>query len=195
MPNVEMWFPVSIYTENELFSAEQNQLWTDHSLGIKEKIASAHNNWQGGTYTTHESRDYHVKTDPVFTDLIKKITECVNDFAKKHVCDGTYECQHAWLNIADTNNFQEFHTHNGSIFSLVYYISAPPGSGRIIFEDPKEPDMMPLKNIKKDSALSYHRIHYTASPGSLIIFRSYLRHMVEPGKNTESRISISMNFG
>jgi len=193
--NVEMWFPVSIYSEKELFSAEQNKLWTDYILNLKTTVPSAHNNWQGGTYTTHESREYYLKSDPMFAPLVEKITDRVNSFARKHGCDGIYECQHAWINVADSNNFQEFHTHNGSIFSLVYYVSAPEGSGRILFEDPKEPDMMPLKSIKHDSPLSYQRIHYKAEEGCVIIFRSYLRHMVEPGTNITPRISISMNFG
>jgi uncharacterized protein (TIGR02466 family) len=98
------------------------------------------------------------------------------------------------MNISKAGDYQEFHTHNANVFSAVYYVSAPEGSGRILFEDPKEPDMFPLKSIQKKNQLSYTRINYTPTPGLLLIFRSYLRHCVEPGTNTEPRISIALNF-
>ena len=194
MGKVELWFPIGIYQERELFSSDQNNQWAEYALSIKDKIPSQSNGWQGNTYTTHAA-EYVLKTDPVFAPLINKITEHVNYFAKQHGDQSNYSCQHAWLNIADEGNSQEFHTHNGSIFSLAYYITAPEGSGRIIFEDPKEPDMMPLKGIGTTNDLSFTRIGYAPEQGFLLIFRSYMRHMVESGFNKTPRISISMNFG
>ena len=43
----------------------------------------------------------------------------------------------AWLNINSEGTFQEFHTHNNAIFSCVYWVAAPVGSGKLIFEDLK----------------------------------------------------------
>ena len=98
------------------------------------------------------------------------------------------------MNIATGSKWQEFHAHNGNVFSAVYYVSVPEGSGRIVFEDPKEPDMCPIKTKENRNQLRYSRTGYTPETGTLIIFRSYLRHSVEPGKNTEPRISIAMNY-
>jgi uncharacterized protein (TIGR02466 family) len=191
---VEICFPVTIFNEKELFSTEQNKIWADYSLELKKTVPSAHTGWYGGTYTTFDSNQYNLKNDPMFTELINAVTVKVNEFAKEHGSDTTYDCQHAWVNIADKDNYQEFHTHIGSVFSVVYYVSVPEGSGKIVFEDPKEPDMMPLRDVKNQTPLSYRRIFYPSETGSLVIFRSYLRHMVEPGTNIEPRISISMNF-
>jgi uncharacterized protein (TIGR02466 family) len=193
MANVELWFPVAIYSENNLFSKEQNAIWTKYLLDKKETVSCGGEDWYGNTYTTHGSK-YNVKKDPEFAQLITTITEHVNEFAKLHNCNESYECSYAWANIADANSFQEFHTHNGSIFSLVYYVAAPEGSGQIVFEDPKEPDMKPLKTVKQRNQLSFTKISQPATEGGLIIFRSYMRHLVQPGTNTTPRISISMNF-
>jgi uncharacterized protein (TIGR02466 family) len=76
----------------------------------------------------------------------------------------------------------------------VYYISAPEGSGKIVFEDPREPDMLPIKNIPSRNDLSYVKVGYEACEGTLLIFRSYLRHMVSLNLNTTPRISVAFNF-
>jgi uncharacterized protein (TIGR02466 family) len=111
-----------------------------------------------------------------------------------HGSTGIFSCDYSWVNIADAGQFQEFHTHNGNTFSLTYYITAPEGSGQIVFEDPKEPDMKPVKNITDRNTLSFIKTGIVPKQGSLIIFRSYLRHLVTPGTNATPRISVSMNF-
>jgi len=189
---VEMWFPVAIYLEDNLIPVEDNEKIKKHCLTIRDKTPSGGEDWMGGTYNTHGTHD--LRKDPEIMPLLDLITRHVNDFAKMHNCNANYKNGSAWLNISDKSNWQEFHTHNNAIFSAVYYIGAPEGSGKIIFEDPKEPDMFPLKNIKGKNTLSYTRISYPATEGTLVIFRSYLRHMVEPGVNTVPRISIAMNF-
>jgi uncharacterized protein (TIGR02466 family) len=192
MAEVALWFPVSIYHQPDLFTEEQNKIWEDAILRLKETTPNGGDGWIGDTYNTHCT--YDLRTDPLFEPLIAAVTEHVYEFSNMHGSKASYENGAAWANVSTGKNFQEFHTHNGSVFSAVYYISAPEGSGEIVFEDPKEPDMCPIKNIPSRNQLSFSRIGYPPKPGSLIIFRSYLRHMVEPGTNTENRISIAMNF-
>ena len=64
----------------------------------------------------------------------------------------------------------------------------------IVFEDPKQPDMLPITNIKERNDLTFQRVGYEAEERKLVIFRSYLRHMVEPCKNKSPRMSIAVNF-
>ena len=98
-------------------------------------------------------------------------------------------------NIVNTEGtHQEFHTHNGNIFSCVYWVKTPTGSGNLIFEDPKCPDMLPIRKLTGENDLNRQRICYAAVERRLIIFRSYLRHMVEPCKNKSPRMSIAVNF-
>ena len=189
---VELWFPTAIYIEDNLFSKEQNDAWAEHVLDYKKSIPSGGDGWFGDTYTTHGTFD--ILNDPVFAPLVESITSHVNKFAKMHGSTGVFSCDYSWVNIADAGQFQEFHTHNGNTFSLSYYITAPEGSGQIVFEDPKEPDMKPVKNIAERNTLSFIKTGIAPKQGSLILFRSYLRHLVTPGTNTSPRISVSMNF-
>ena len=72
----------------------------------------------------------------------------------------------------------------------MYWVAAPVGSGKLIFEDPKEPDMLQIRDIKSRNSLSFTRIGYEAEERKILIFRSYLRHMVEPCKNKTPRMTI-----
>ena len=189
---VETWFPVSIFVGLDVVDRQYNNVLHQRALEIKDSVVSGGQDWYGGTYTTHNR--YDLREDPVFSFLIDLVTEQVNRFAGAHNSNSTYTCGTCWLNIAEAGNYQEFHTHENSIFSAVYYVSAPSDSGNIIFCDPKEPDMFPLRNIVTQNQLSLKRVSYPAVDLSLLIFRSYLSHMVEPGQNQQPRISISMNF-
>jgi len=190
---IELWFPVAIYVADDLFSQQQNEIWKDCLLNLKKNKPSGGADWYGNTYTTHDS--YDLREEEKFKSLLDKITDCVQEFANAHNSTGQYNCEHFWANIALEKNYQEFHTHDGSIFSAVYYIEVPEGSGSIVFNDPKQPDMLPIKNINERNHLSFIRTKYLPKAGRLLIFRSYLSHMVEPGTNSSERISVSLNFG
>lgn len=193
MLKIEKWFPTTIYQETELFSHQQNLLWKNYCLDIQQQIASGGDEWEGGTYTSHNTR-YDVRRDAVFGPLVDAVQNHVFHYVKLHNSTKEYFCESAWLNISGKNTFQEMHTHNESTVSAVYYISTPPGSGKLVFEDPREPDMLPIKDISNRNDFSFVKIGYEVNEGTLIIFRSYLRHMVTMGRNSQPRISIAFNF-
>lgn len=192
MQKVEMWFPVAIYSAEDIITVEQNNTLRNHCLAIQSTTPSGGVEWIGGTYNTHQTHDLH--NDLQFQPVLDAVSYHVHQFAKMHNSAGTYTNNYSWMNISKAGDWQEFHTHNANVFSAVYYVSAPEGSGRILFEDPKEPDMFPVKEVQGKNQLSYTRIHYTPKSGLLLIFRSYLRHLVEPGTNIDPRISIALNF-
>ena len=191
MPNVELWFPVAIYKEENLISEEENAELVKYSLSLRDKIPSGGEDWYGDTYNTHGT--YDLRNDIKFRPLLNLISMHVNSFAKMHNSNGIYEISYAWLNINATNTYQELHTHNAAIFSCSYYLSAPVGSGGIVFEDPKEPDMFPLENVKYNE-LSFQQCEYPPIERRLIIFRAYLSHMVKPGNNISPRITAAFNL-
>lgn len=192
MPGVEMWFPVAIYRQDDLLTEEENEIIKRSCLEIQNKTPPGGKDWVGGTYNTHGT--HNLLKDSRFDNLFDKVLNCVHVFAEMHGSNGKYKNNYSWFNISGVGDWQEFHAHNGNIFSAVYYVAAPEGSGKIIFEDPKEPDMCSLKDVPEKNILSFNRVGYKPQARTLLIFRSYLRHLVEPGKNIEPRISIAMNF-
>jgi uncharacterized protein (TIGR02466 family) len=187
MPNIELWFPVPIYVENNLFDKKQNKEWANHILSLKDSCVDVNHIWVGSTISSIQTNRM---LDEKFDPLIKVVTSHVEKFAEYHQSYAKYECKNSWFNVNYKNTFQEFHCHVNNIFSAVYYVSAPKGSSNIIFEDPKEPDMF---SVKESIGLP-NRASYEAEEGKLIIFRSYLRHCVTQHKSNLPRISISFNF-
>ena len=192
MNNIEMWFPVAIYKQEDLLSVEENQILKDACIELEKTAPCGGADWVGGTYNTHGTFD--VSTDARFNILFSRVSEHVHKFAEQFGSKGSYKNDYSWFNIARQGAWQEFHTHNNNVFSAVYYIAAPLGSGNIVFEDLKEPDMCGLKNVPEKTLLSFTRVGYPATERMLIIFRSYVRHLVEPGTNSDPRISVAMNF-
>jgi len=189
---INTWFPTPIYIVENVISKKYNALLEKRSLEIKSEVENGASNWNCNTYNTLGTLD--LKSDPVFLDLIKEVEFHVKKFTEMHGSDYEYTCKDSWININCKNSYQEYHSHANSTFSAVYYITTPPKSGKIHFENPCEPDMLPIQGIKNPTELSFRTCHYEPQEGTLLIFRSYLRHMVELCKNETPRITAAFNF-
>lgn len=194
MPNIELWFPTPIYYADDILDENEINTLVNRSYDIKNNIKNGKGIWQCDVYTTFQT--YDVTKDNEFSNLISKISLHVNEFAKSFGSNYEYRCAEGWINIYDKNQYQEFHYHLGSTFSVVYYLSTPEGSGKLIFNNPLLPNMMPIKNItpNKDNTLILESCEYKAIKNRLIIFRSNLQHMVQQGTNQSDRISLAFNF-
>lgn len=192
MAEINLYFPTAIYVQQDMFGKEQNKIWSDRILDMQKNIPSGGVEWEGKTYTTHNT--FNLLEDETFAPLFEAVQLHINSFTKEHNSDFLHKCDSAWANINDPRTYQEYHTHPNSVFSCVYYPKVPEGSGSIAFESPTLPDMMPVLNIKERNDLTFERVAYTPKAGTLLIFRSYIRHCVREGTNTEPRISIALNY-
>lgn len=191
MAQIVQWFPTAIYSETNLLSEKNNLEILSVINDLRQEIIAGGEDWQGGTYTSHDR--HNLVRDTRFKSLINEVTNHANVFAKEHNSMAEFRCHTAWFNIGSKNNFQEYHYHAAATFSAVYYVKVPPGSGQIVFENPVQ-DMCPIEKIKDRNELSYIQIGYSPIERSLLIFRSYLRHMVKSGDFDGERISIAFNF-
>jgi len=188
----ELWFPTPIYYKDNILCERDRKKLIDRCYEIKKSIPSNHEKWKCKLYTSFQN--HNAINDPEFKTLLEEIKNNVNNFAKELGSNYEYDSSEGWINIYDATQYQEYHYHDSSIFSVIYYLSAPEGSGGTIFRSPLEPDMLPLKNVTENNNLNYKVCRYPATTNRLVIFRSYLEHMVEQGTNTEDRISLSFNF-
>lgn len=131
------------------------------------------------------------------TDDIKQFKLWVEDqvtlFAQNYGSTTTYSIKQCWANVYREGNFQETHYHPGWDFSAVYFLSAPEGSGNLIFESPLLPDMRPIKT-ENTFDLNNQAAIYKPIEGQLVIFRSNLRHGAYPHNNTDPRITLAFNL-
>ncbi len=186
------WFPVSILSVDNILSDADNQQIIDHVLDLKDFVPPGGSNWNCQMYTTIGTKN--LVEDPKFKLLVDLVSDYVHSYTSALESEFRYTCKEAWANVAEAGSFQESHFHATHTVSAVYYPSVPVGSGRIIFESPLEPDMLPLKDIRCYNNLTFRQAFYEPKPKRLLVFRSYLRHMVEMGTNTDPRISVAFNF-
>jgi uncharacterized protein (TIGR02466 family) len=189
---IQLWFPTSIYVEENLFSDHENNIFIEEIEKLKFKIKKGGNNWNTDVYNTCES--YDLQKNKILKKLCKKVEEHTNLFAKNFNSNHAYKISDSWFNYYNKNDFQETHHHANSIFSAVYFFTKPQNSGKLSFENPIEPDMLPLKNITEINNLNCLSCNYDCMPKTLIIFRSNIRHMVSRGNNESPRITAAFNL-
>jgi uncharacterized protein (TIGR02466 family) len=189
---IQMWFPTSIYVEENIVSDEENDSFITEIEKLKSKITVGGRNWNTDVYNTCDT--YDLRKNKILKNLCKKIEEHTNIFANSFNSQHNYKITDCWFNYYNKNDFQETHHHANSIFSAVYFFSNPTNSGKLSFENPIEPDMLPLKNITEINNLNCLGCDYTPAPKTLIIFRSNIRHMVSRGNNIEPRITAAFNL-
>ena len=148
-------------------------------------------------YTSYASLDDLPRRDAALGDLAKLLGKhaaafaagCAFDLARKPKLD----C--LWVNLLNGGGHHSAHIHPHSIISGTFYVEAPPGAGAIRFEDPRLPMMMAAPQRRADAPETL-RSFVTIKPeaGMLLLWESFLRHEVLPGKAKAERLSISFNF-
>jgi len=186
------YFPQAFYiAEDVLGNSYLNDL-QQHAKRIQSIINSGGENWILRPYNTLDT--YDLKTDSVFNVFLNTVEDKVFEFNKAHNSDYRYKTKDAWLNIYNKGDEQEYHCHAGHTYSAVFFLKSNKDCAKIIFENPTEPDMMPIKNLKELNSLSFKRCYFNPIENSLLIFRSYMRHMVEKQKTDFERITIAINL-
>ena len=102
-----------------------------------------------------------------------------------------------WFNVNSKFNFNKTHDHPFSYYSVCVYIKTPTNCGNIVFD---RPDALNLTTRIKTSPLTdnnYKSFWTIPEEDTIIIFPSYLKHMVEPNLSNDddpTRISIALNY-
>jgi uncharacterized protein (TIGR02466 family) len=141
-------------------------------------------------YTSYASLNDLPRRDPALAALAKALTrhaakfaeDCSLELARKPKLDSL------WVNLLKTGGQHSGHIHPHSIISGTFYVEVPESSGGIRFEDPRLPLMMAAP-ARSDSFVTVK-----PRPGLLLLWESWLRHEVLPGRGTGERLSISFNF-
>ena len=146
-------------------------------------------------------------------DITKGQCEALDDmfmkmeYAVNHVFNDVFKAQidiglaNAWLNWNERGNTNTVHTHPGSLYSGVYYItgngSTEMGSISFVRENAHS-----VENIFTGELRDYHDRdptficdkHIPPSESTGIIFSPWLQHEVTPNMTDEPRIVVGMNF-
>jgi len=100
-----------------------------------------------------------------------------------------------WANVLPTGGYNTLHHHPASAFSGCYYVQTAPRkrarlSGELELCDPRAAVL--ASSLPGDPFESRVRLSPTA--GTLILFPSWLLHMVHPNRERTDRVSIAFNL-
>jgi uncharacterized protein (TIGR02466 family) len=146
-------------------------------------------------YTSYTSLNDLPRRDPAFDNLKRTLTRHAARFARQLAWDVKPKLDSLWVNLLKPGGHHSAHIHPHSILSGTLYVEVPKGSGPIRFEDPRLPMMMAAPVRGEDAPEELRPfVSVDPRPGLLLMWESWLRHEVLPGKATGERLSISFNF-
>jgi uncharacterized protein (TIGR02466 family) len=151
-------------------------------------------------YTSYASLDDLPLRSPVFADLVRRIDREAKLFARKAQFEMPRRrlvLDSLWLNVMEKDAIHAAHIHPHAVISGTYYVTVPPGSGAIRFEDPRLPLMMAAPPRKATARLENRSfVDIAPKPGLLLLWESWLRHGVQPNqvRARGRRISVSFNY-
>jgi len=140
------------------------------------------------------SANRYVLDDPSMKDIREHFQFYVNYYMKnihapKYPVDA-YLTQ-SWCNYTKTGEFHHKHAHPNSWLSGCIYINADPSKDRITFYNDKYHRIqLPTENYNAYNSESWW---FSVGSGDIVIFPSYLTHMVEQTVSTDTRVSIAVN--
>ena len=148
-------------------------------------------------YTSYSSIDDLPERSTAFADLCARLEPHLAEFAQdldfdlrghRPVVDSI------WINVLEPGGTHTGHIHTNSVISGTVYVDVPEGASAIRFEDPRLGLMMAAPP-RKTRAGQHNRgfIHVQPSPGTVLLWESWLRHEVPVNMAREDRISISFN--
>jgi len=149
-------------------------------------------------YTSYAALDDLPLRAPAFADLVKVIDVHVATFARQadfELNRRKLKLDSLWVNVMNKGAIHAPHIHPHAVVSGTYYVTVPPGSGAIRFEDPRLGLMMaapPRRKAAKPANRSF--VDVAPRAGMLLLWESWLRHGVQENTARAPRISVSFNY-
>jgi uncharacterized protein (TIGR02466 family) len=96
----------------------------------------------------------------------------------------------SWVNVNRRGHYNLPHVHPKNALSVVVYLQTTPETGSIVFKNPT-----PSTHYISDRTKLFPGMYYIdPKPGTLLVFPSFLEHMVKPNDTDDVRISIAINL-
>ena len=165
---------------------------------IIEGLAAANKNlttdYLGGNFLTLD--------EPVVHWLKECINKTVIDYLSRQGLDYPLNwLLHGWANINRFGDYHDLHNHPHSYLSGTYYVAVPDGEpqagsrndltpGAISFYDPRPQANMTA--IRGDGEVAAEHT-VKPVPGMMLLWPSFLHHLVHPNLFHQVRISVSFN--
>lgn len=194
MMELQSLFPTPLWT-SQFNDSPQLARWADRVISLKEADPlgvqlTNHGAWHSQTMLLQDP-GLHALFSWVAAEVHGALSAWGWDMEQARPC-----FNNAWAVISRSGDSHSAHIHPNSLFSGVFYLSAPAGSGAIAFLDPRAGALMLQPPLSRQAAFrEIGRQRLVPQPGGLLLFPAWLWHEVEPSRCQEPRICISFNVG
>ena len=187
----EYHFPTMIYIKDLHNPEKLNKYLEEHIMHWSQNDKGVSKTNAGGW---HSSTDMNQKEE--YNPLTIELFNMQEEIYKKENLSRKPVLGNMWANINYPGCFNRPHIHPNSLFSGVYYVTAPKNSGNFMIYDPRPGVQMAMPNRKEGKLPPEHwrEVHYAPIAGRCIMFPSWLWHEVKPNESNQTRISVSFNF-
>ena len=199
----EFYFPTLIYYQDLSDSQQLNEPVKAHIYRLQSNDPDGivrSNVKQVGAW--HSGLDLHNREE--YRSLTRRILAAVQKIYDDLGYDPAYEpmFDNMWANINPRYGYNRNHIHPHVLWSGVYYVQAPPDSGRIFFTDPRPQALVAPPRYAPDvprKPEAWSEVYFEPIEGRLVLFPAWLTHEVEPNLCDRAgpagdRISISFNL-
>ncbi len=195
--NVVMAFgtPISSYLwpDSDSLNADLRALM----LGREASGAGLQRSNVGGWHSTPDMMNWQ---EPCITPLRERIVAMGRNMLLLANARGVKDIAsfriHCWGNVSRNGNYNNIHDHPGADWSGVYYVSRgmpandDPNNGMLELFDPR----LGINMVGRGTGYHAGRLIFDPIPGLMVLFPSWLKHMVHPFFGEGERISISFNL-
>lgn len=128
--------------------------------------------------------------------FVAHISPCLAELPLSNV---QMEFMPLWMNVYKKGDYQEIHNHmkHGASLSYCYFYKVPPDSGKLAFynEHYRNFAATPLREaLNLESFNISEWLFIEAKEGDLVVFPSFMQHMVTQNLTDELRITVSGNL-
>ena len=187
----EYHFPTPIYIKDIPNAEQLNKHLEDHIIRWSQNDSGERKTNAGGW---HSKTDMNKKEE--YNPLTRELFNMQEEIYQKEHLSMKPACGNMWANVNYPKCYNRPHIHPNSLFSGVYYVTAPKNSGNFMIYDPRPGVQMAMPNRKEGKIPPEHwrEVHYAPIAGRRIMFPSWLWHEVKPNESNQTRISVSFNF-
>lgn len=181
------------WPDSQVVNAELQTLILDRERRHRSRRFSNAGGWQS-------SDDLLAWGAPATKELKRRIDQLLHAVIRATSVDAEDSPQtrfrlDCWANVSRHGDYNVVHSHPNALWSGVYYVASGKTSpdesqaGKIELLDPREAAGF----LQVNHTIMSQKCFLKNDPGLMLMFPSWLKHMVHPHKGPDPRISIAFN--
>jgi uncharacterized protein (TIGR02466 family) len=191
----EFWFPQQIIISQDLeFNKVKNNFLNYckkekniDKFGLKNSNCGG---WQSKSFYPNKNNIW------IYEYIMSHVKPAL--YSQLQLVEGTdFSIENFWINLSNTNSYNDYHSHLNSDYSGCLYIQIEEKSGSIQFNPNLNYNtdwMSFLNEDHKNNFKIYPSIQCNPKEGTILLFPSHLMHKVNANLSNKERISIAFNI-